>query len=78
MALFRDRDLFFAAQVLPGEGVLGGDDVFGRALGNDVATVHACTRPDIDHVIRSPDGVFVVLDNDNGIAQIPQMEQCGQ
>jgi hypothetical protein len=44
-------------------------------LGYDLAAVDAGTGADIDEVVRHPDGVFVMFDHDDGIAQILQPGQ---
>jgi hypothetical protein len=45
------------------------------ALGDDVAAVLARPRADVDDVVGDPDGVLVVLDHDEGVAQVPQPDQ---
>ena len=35
----------------------------------------ACTRADIDDPVGSADGVLIVLDDDERVAQIPQTNQ---
>ena len=47
-------------------------DVGGRALGDDLAAMHAGAGPDIDDIIGGADGVLVMLDHDHGIAEIAQ------
>ena len=42
---------------------------------NDFAAAHTCARPQIQNVIGAPDGVFVMLNHQNGIAQIAQSFQ---
>ena len=37
--------------------------------------MHAGRRADIDNIVGCEDGVLVVLDDDDGIADIPQMLQ---
>ncbi|MNN52649.1 hypothetical protein D3C81_1673610 [compost metagenome] len=53
-------------------------DFLRRALGNDLATVYACTRADVHHVVSQANGVFVVLDHDHGVTQIAQVVQGGE
>ena len=43
--------------------------------GDDLAAVHAGTRPDVDDVVGSADGVFVVLDHDHRVAEVAQAGQ---
>jgi hypothetical protein len=37
-----------------------------------VASVHARAGSDIEHVVRGPNGILVVLDHDHGIAEVAQ------
>ena len=52
-----------------------------RAFGDDLAAMHAGARADIDHIVGDADGVFVVLDDDDGVAEVAQplqrFEQAG-
>ena len=45
----------------------------GCSLGNDFAAVNAGARTDIDHVIGGQNGVFVMLDHNDRVAEIAQM-----
>src|ERR1700722_16007252 len=46
-----------------------------RALRNDLAAMDAGARTQVDHVIGLPDCVLVVLDHDDGVAQIAQIHE---
>ena len=35
--------------------------------------MHARARSNINHIVGLPDGVFIVFNNDDGIAQVAQM-----
>ena len=35
--------------------------------------MHSCARPDINNVIRSKNGVFIVLDDEDRVAEIAEM-----
>ena len=72
-ALFRQRDLPRAGEILPGEAGGVGHDVVGRALGDDLAAVDAGAGADVDHVVGLHDGVLVVLDDDDGVADVAQV-----
>ncbi len=49
---------------------------FGRrALRHDLAAVRAGAGADVDHVIGRANGVFVVLDDDHGVADVAQVFQ---
>src|SRR5450830_434154 len=49
-----------------------------RTLGDDMSTMHAGTRADIDHIIRQANRVFIVLDHNHRVADIPQVLQRAQ
>ena len=71
----RDRDLAHAVEILPGQRRRVGHDVVGRALGDDVAAVHAGAGADVDDVVGGADRVLVVLDHDHGVAEVAQPAQ---
>ena len=77
-ALCGDVDPQAAGQILAGNGLLGVEDVLQTALGHDSSAVHAGARPDVDDVIGVADRVFVMLDDDDGVADVPQVEQRAQ
>jgi len=71
-ALLGDRD-----ELAPGEirrrrrfGVE--HDLIERADREDPPALRACTRPDIDDHVRFAHRIFIVLDDDEGVAEIPQ------
>ena len=37
--------------------------------------MHSCSRADVDEIIRSIDGVFVMFDDDDGVPEITQRFQ---
>ena len=59
----------------PGDGRRVGHDLCGRALGDDVAAVHAGAGPHVDDVIGGEDGLAVVLDDDHAVAEVDQAAQ---
>ena len=67
-----------AAEVGPGEGVLGVEQVLEGALGDDVAAVHPGAGADVHQVVGGPDRVLVVLHHDQGVAQVAQFGEGGQ
>ena len=73
-----DGDGFAAGEVFAGERVGVRFDFGGRALGDDAPAVDAGAGADIDDVIGGADGVFVVLDDDDGVAQIAQADEARQ
>ena len=54
------------------------EHVLYRAGYNHLATVHTGTRPNIDNMVRIADRVFIVLDDQDRIAQIAQMNERAQ
>ena len=74
-ALFRNGDLFSAAEVVAGEGGRVVDDLLRRALRHDGAAVNACTGADVDDVVGRQHRFLVVLDDDEGIADVAQRFQ---
>ena len=49
-----------------------------RAGGHHVPAADARPRPEIDDVVRRPHRVFVVLDDDHGVALVAELGQGGQ
>src|SRR5882762_351937 len=72
-ALFGDEDLRCAAEVLAGQGCRGGFDLGGFALGDEVAAGVAGAGAEVDDEIRATDGVFVVFDDEDGVAEIAKL-----
>ena len=50
-------------------------DVIGPALGDNASSVDTGSRPDVNQVVGLPDCLFVVLDDQDGIAQVAQVFQ---
>ena len=50
-------------------------DVLGRAGGDDAPAVHAGARPHVDDVIGGADRLLVVLDDEDGVAEIAEAPQ---
>ena len=78
LATLGERDAAAAGEVSAGEAVgVGGDFVRG-ALGDDVATVDAGGRSHVDQVVGGADGVLVVLDDEDGVAEGLEAAQRGE
>ena len=60
---------------LPGDRLRGAAYVRNETLGDDSPTVHASARTDIDDPVGGPHHFFVVLDDDQGVAEIAELEQ---
>ena len=63
------------AQVAAGGRVGGGGDVGQAALGDDAAAAHAGAGADVDEVLGAAYGVFVVFDDEQGVAPPGQAVQ---
>ena len=74
-SLLGHGDRALARQVLTGDRVLDLQDALHRAAVDDGAAVLAGTRPDVDDPVALADGVLVVLDHDDGVAQIAQSDE---
>ncbi len=61
-----------AGEIAAGERFRAGHDLLGRAFGDDVAAETSGARAEIEDVIGVADGVFVVLDDEDGVAQVAQ------
>ena len=70
---FGDRDALLAGQVLAGQGVGVVQDFLERALRGHLPAVYARAGADIHDVVGGAHGFLVVLDHDQGIAQVAQM-----
>ena len=38
--------------------------------------MHSSARSDIDQIIGTPHRIFVVFDDDDGVPEIPEVEEC--
>ena len=65
-------DRQFAGEIFAGQRIRIAHDVGWRALGDDMATMHAGAGADIDHMIGEANGILVVLDHDHGVAEVAQ------
>ena len=61
-----------AGEILPGDALGLGDDLFDRAGGHDVPAADARPGTEIDDVVGRPHRVFVVLDHDHGVALVAE------
>ena len=71
----RDRDDALPAQERPGDRARLGEDGLERAVGDDLAAVLAGPGPDVDDPVGGPDRLLVVLDDEDGVAEVPQPRQ---
>src|SRR5205823_1056176 len=68
-------DLALARQVLPGDRRLRLEQILDRAGHDDLAAVLARAGADVDDVIGDANRLLVVLDDDHGIAEVPQAHE---
>src|SRR3954466_15328118 len=71
----RSRDLHLSTEILSGDRPRRANDLVHRTGGDHVSTVFARTRPEGDDVIRGPHRLLVVLDHDDGVAEVAQLLQ---
>ena len=69
-------DGFAAGEVFAGEGIGVGADFGGGALRGDGAAVDTRTGADVHDVVGGTDGVFVVFDDDDGVAEVAQAQEA--
>ena len=68
----RDLDRTLARQVLPGQRARCLQDVLQGALADDLTTVHARARTDVQDIVGQADRVLVMLDHDHRVAKVAQ------
>ena len=73
--LRRQRDVFLAAKVHAGDGVLHVLHIFRCALCHHVASIFAGAGADVYHPVSGADGVLVMLHHDQRISQVPHAFQ---
>ena len=66
-------DFDFAGEVLAGERSGFGHDVLRRAGGDEQAAITPGAGAEVEHVVGVADGVFVVLDDQDGVAEVAQV-----
>ena len=69
------RDAAASGQVRTGQRLLVGQQLLHRARHDDVAAVLTRAGADVDDVVGGADRVFVVLDDDQGVAQVAQPDE---
>ncbi len=71
----RHRDLFATAQVPPGDRPLDLADPGDWSAVDDLSAVLTGSRPDVDHPVALANRLLVVLDDDDGVAEVAQPGQ---
>ena len=77
-ALSGDGDGAAAGEIIRGQAPLAGEDVLELAMGDDMAAVDAGAGAHVDEVIGVADGVLVMLDDEDGVAEIAQAAERDQ
>src|SRR6266849_9117370 len=72
-AFFGDGDMGGAAEIAAGERLGAGGDVRRLAVGDEVAAGIARSWAEVDHEIGAANGVFIVLDDEHGVAEIAKL-----
>src|SRR5712692_6321988 len=72
-AFFGDGDFRGAAKILAGERFGSGFDLLRLAVGDEVAAGIARAGAEIDDEIGATDGFFIMLDDEDGVAEIAKM-----
>src|SRR6266849_6177264 len=75
MAVASGIDAKEARQRLAGVGFFGAGDEFGGALGDDAAAAFAAFGAEVDDPVGLFDDVQVVLDDEDGVAEIDEALQ---
>src|SRR5690606_2706721 len=71
-------DLLVTPEVGGGEGAVVAHELLGRALRHDLAAVHAGARAEVDDVVGRAHGLLVVLDDDERVAEVPEVVERAQ
>ena len=71
-AALRDGYLARAGQELAGDRLLVPGDVLRRPFGDDLAAVEPRARPHVDEPVGATHHLLVVLDDDDGVADVAQ------
>ena len=69
------RNRLFAGQVAARETARCAGNLFGRALAHDFTAAHPRPRPEVDQVVGGAHRVFVVLDHNDGVAQVAKLRE---
>src|SRR5262249_14077411 len=77
-ATWWDRDAKVAPKVPRGERSRMPENVGHGSFRHDLATEPSRPGTQVDDVVRGPNGVLVMLDDDDGVAEITQPLECAQ
>ena len=74
-AFGRNGNAFFAVKVLSRQTAAVFEHVFDRAAGYDFSAQRTGSRSHIHQVVGGADGIFVVFNDDNGVADVAQTSE---
>ena len=77
-ALRRNGDLLDAGEILAGDRARAAHDVLQRPGRDDLAAVYARAGADVHDIIGGAHGVLVVLDDQNGVAEVAELTERGE
>ena len=69
------QDAGCAGEVAAGERFRASHDVGRCALGNDVSAETTCSRAEVEHIVGMANCVFIVLDDEDGVAEVAELFQ---
>ena len=72
----RNLDRAPSGEILAGEGVWVIEEVLDRAAHDDMTAVLSGTGADVDDPVGYADGVLIVLDDDERIAEVAKSDKC--
>jgi len=78
MALFGYGNFSSARKVVSGQRGFRVHNVLHCTLGNDGASVHSSTRTDVNNMVGVSNRIFVMLDNEDGVTNVTQVDECSQ
>jgi hypothetical protein len=76
--LFGRRDRHLTAQILPGDRRFVARDLVHGSERNDLAAMLAGAGAKIDDVVRRAHRLFIVLDDNHGVAEIAKLLERGE
>ena len=74
----RNRNLPFAGQILAGDGGRILHDLLGISHSHHFSAVLSGSRADIHDIVRRQHGILVMLHDNQGVSEIPQIFECSQ
>ena len=76
-ALGKHGDLLASGDVGSGQGGGRVHDLGGSSAGDQLAAMTAGAGAEVDDIVGAADGFFIVLDDENGVAEVAQIFERG-